>query len=197
MALPNEEAEGQRVSALPPGDLTIVVVDVQERLCTTMDADDLASVQHNIGNLIELAHHTDARVLCTEQYPRGLGATVPGLSEKLTRVDAPRFEKTDFSAAGCDAFMETLVSSKPRHLVITGMEAHICVLMTSLDLASAGYTVHVPHDAVISRHPRDRDHALMQLRQAGVQVTSTETVLFRALERSGSDIFRTISRLIR
>jgi nicotinamidase-related amidase len=84
-----------------------------------------------------------------------------------------------------------------RQAVVVGIEAHVCVLQTALDLVAAGFQVHVPHDAVSSRRPADKKWALDRMAAAGVVVTSTESALFELLERCGTDEFRAVSRMIR
>ncbi len=187
----------KRASQMPPEDVCFVVIDVQDKLVATMDGDDMAGVERNIKNMLELARLAGIKTITTEQYPKGLGSTITSIAEALSKIDGPRFEKTDFSAAGCEPFRQALRSAGCSRVVLTGMEAHVCVLMTALDLVEEGYEVLVPHDAVISRDPRNRAVALDHLREEGAVVTSTESVLFRVLGRSGGDTFKAISRLLR
>ena len=186
-----------RPSALSPESMAIVVIDIQDKLARIMDPAACEKVEKNVRNLLELARLHGIRVLATEQYPKGLGPTVGALAGRLDELDVERHAKLDFSSAGCPAFMEALRGADVKTLVLTGMEAHICVLMTALDLVADGYEVIVPHDAVISRLPGNRETALQQLREAGVRVTSTETILFRVLGRSGTDEFKAISKMLK
>lgn len=169
----------------------LLVIDVQERINGVM-AD-----QGHLPRLEVLADAFSALslpVIATEQYPKGLGATVPGLLGKLP--EAP-LEKATFSCMREPHVAAAIESAKARQVVVTGIETHVCVAQTALDLLNAGFQVQVPHDAVNSRRPRDRDWALHRLAAAGAVITSTESLLFELLERCATDDFRTISKLIK
>lgn len=170
----------------------LVVIDVQERLATAMKKKD--PVIENCLHLIALAGLSDIPVLLTEQYPKGLGPTVPELLKVVPEVAA---EKTTFSCCGVDDFNRKIESSGRQKIVLTGMETHVCVLMTALDLLERGYVVHVVSDAVCSRRKANWISGLALLKDAGAVITNTETVLFQILERAGSDAFKTISKRIR
>ena len=181
----------QKLETLSRDTVVLVVVDVQERINQVM-----ADQRHTprIRVLLEAWRSLGLPVVATEQYPRGLGSTLPELAGLLA---SPALEKTSFSCARDTAFMSTLQGHRPRQVVLTGIEAHVCVTQTALDLAEAGYQVHVPHDAVNSRRPADRSWSLHRLARSGVVVTSTESALFEILDRCGTDDFRTVSRLIK
>jgi nicotinamidase-related amidase len=105
--------------------------------------------------------------------------------------------KDTFSCAREPAARDAIASTGRRQIVVTGIETHVCVLQTALDLLDAGYEVHVPHDAVNSRRPADREWALHRMATAGAVITSTESALFELLERCGTDDFRTVAGLIK
>jgi nicotinamidase-related amidase len=175
---------------------TLVVLDVQERLFHAMDADHREEVMRNIKVLATAARRLGVPTLVTEQYPKGLGHTLQELKDTLDPGVEP-FEKVTFSCCGVEPFRARLKAAGARHVVLTGIEAHICVLMSALDLLAAGYTVHVVADAVTSRTQGNWRLAMDQLRQGGAVVTATETVLFQLLRQADTDDFRELARLIR
>ncbi len=176
-------------------DTLIVVVDVQERLCVAMDQEGLSRLVKNASILLETASELGIPVAVTEQYVKGLGETLPELVAKLDAV--PRHEKMSFSCCGCDDFMAQIKASGRRQIVLTGMETHVCVLQTALELLDAGYVVHLVADAVISRSNENRQVALAMMQQAGAVVTCTETVLFQLLRVAGGEAFKKLSKLVR
>jgi len=176
---------------LARSDAVLVVVDVQERINAVMaDQAHLA----RIAALVEACTLLGVPVVATEQYPKGLGPTV---SELASRLPAPPLVKDTFSCAREPAVRTTLEATGRRQAIVVGIEAHVCVLQTALDLAAAGFQVHVPHDAVSSRRPADKEWALERMAAAGVAVTTTESALFELLERCGTDEFKAVSRMIR
>jgi nicotinamidase-related amidase len=169
----------------------LVVIDVQERVNRAMaDQRHVACIRTLVRAFAVLGRP----VLVTEQYPQGLGRTVP---EIAALVDAPPITKESFSCAGEPAFLEALASLRPAQVLLTGVEAHVCVAQTALDLLAAGHRVHVPHDAVSSRRPVDRRWAMDRLARAGVVVTCTESALFEMVERCATEEFRLVSRLVK
>jgi len=175
---------------------TLMVVDVQERLFPTMDADHREEVVKNIKILTTAAKRLGVPTIATEQYPKGLGHTLPELRETLASgVEA--IPKVDFSCAAVEAVRARLTATGRRQVVLTGIEAHVGVLMSALDLQAEGYAVHVAADAVTSRTQSNWRIAMDQLREAGVVVTSTETVLFQLLGQGDTEDFRALARLIR
>jgi nicotinamidase-related amidase len=173
----------------------LVVVDVQERLFNAMDAERRDDMVANVKILASAARRLDVPVLVTEQYPKGLGRTLPELRALLG--DTPPFEKTAFSCAGADGFMDRVRGLGADHVILTGIEAHVCVLLTALDLLTRGLRVSVVADAVCSRRPANLEIGLDQSRQAGAVVTATETVVFQLLGSADSDAFRELSKLLR
>jgi nicotinamidase-related amidase len=172
----------------------LVVVDVQEKLCRAMDPQVLEKLTGNISILLETAAELGLPATATEQYVKGLGETLPALKEKLT---TPRLEKMTFSCCGGEGFLETLAASGRRQVILTGMETHVCVLQTALELLANGYIVHVVCDAVMSRRKENWKTALKTLTAAGAVLTSTESVVFQLLRAAGSDEFKKISKLVR
>jgi nicotinamidase-related amidase len=170
-------------------DSRLLIVDVQERFMPTIPvADQLVA---NCRKLLAGAKALGIPASATEQYPKGLGPTVPQLAEFLPT----RPEKLRFSSA--EVLGWTSASDDERHkVVVAGIETHVCIQQTVLDLLAAGYQVYVPADAVASRHKPDWRFALQRLRDSGAVVTSTEAVLFEWCEVAGTDEFKQISRIV-
>jgi nicotinamidase-related amidase len=137
-------------------------------------------------------------VIVTEQYVKGLGPTVERIRRALDETTAPRsIEKSCFSAQRCDAFAVQLAALERRQVLVAGVETHVCVYQSVLDLLAAQYSVSLVADAVSSRTARNRDIALRRLESEGAKLSSTEMVLFELLVESGSDEFRAITRLVK
>jgi nicotinamidase-related amidase len=173
----------------------LVVVDVQERLFNVMDADRRDDMVANVKILVSTARRLDVPMLVTEQYPKGLGRTLPELRALLGEVTP--IEKTAFSCAGADGFLNRLHALERDHVILVGLEAHVCVLLTALDLLGHGLQVSIVADAVCSRRPANLEIGLAQARQAGAVITATETVVFQLLGSADSEAFRELSKLLR
>lgn len=180
---------------LDPHQSVLVVIDIQERLVPTMDKKVYQAVKGNVELLIEAARVLNIPVIVTEQYPKGLGSTVPELAERCAAD--PRIEKLSFGCCGEPTFMEQLQQLGRSQVLVTGMEAHVCVYQTVLGLLEAGFNVHLVRDAICSRGKRDFRNALELSRGAGAVVTTAETVAFQLLKVAGSPEFKAISKLIR
>jgi nicotinamidase-related amidase len=167
----------------------LLMVDVQEKLLPHMHEAD--HVLESCVWLVRVARRLQVPVAASEQYPQGLGRTVTSLSEVLE--DAPIVPKVDFSCVGEARLMELPALARPC-IVVAGMEAHVCVLQTALELRAVGKEVCVVADAVSSRTPANRDLALARMRDAGVQIVSREMVAFEWLERAGTPTFREVMR---
>jgi nicotinamidase-related amidase len=173
----------------------LVVIDVQEKLCVAMNNDVLQGLVKNIGILLESAMELQLPVLITEQYVKGLGGTLPLLKEKAAHV--PFFEKMSFSCCGSAEFINTLKATGRSQIIITGMETHVCVLQTVIELRDAGFDVHVVKDAVMSRSKANWQTAIQSMTLAGAIPTCTESVVFQLLKVAGTDEFRKLSKLVR
>jgi nicotinamidase-related amidase len=169
----------------------LLVIDVQEKINAVM-AD--ASHVSRLVTLIDACGQLEVPMLASEQYPKGLGSTVAEIGGKL---EEKPFVKGSFSCARESSLREVVETSGRGQIIITGIEAHVCVLQTAIDLLGLGFEIHVPHDAVNSRRPSDKEWALHRMAAAGAVITSTESVLFELLEVSGTDDFRFVSKLIR
>jgi len=174
--------------------LALVVIDIQEKMAAAMSEDALAQVVRNTNILLATAQEFALPVLVTEQYRRGLGETLPALN--LAEVRA-RIEKMSFSCCGEPAFMTALKATGRRAALLCGMETHVCVLQTALDLLEGGFQVFVAADAVCSRVRLNWKLSLKSMRQAGAVIASTETLVFQLLGAAGDERFKRLARLIK
>jgi len=173
----------------------LLVIDVQEKLAPAMS--DAAPVIANSARLITAARHFAVPVTISEQYPKGIGPTVARLREAAGE-EAHVFEKLAFSCAREEAIAGRLEQSPERHqIVMTGIEAHVCVLQSALDLRQAGHEVFVVVDAIASREAACVDTALRRMEQAGVHPVTTEMVIFEWLGRAGTGDFKALLPLIK
>ncbi len=176
---------------------TLVVIDLQERLAPAIAGSD--EVLRRAGQLIEAARTLDVPVIVTEQYPKGLGPTVPIIKSALPN-DALILSKLSFSAgkdAGFLAAWEKQRTEGRHQVVLCGTETHVCVLQTAADLKARGAEVFLVADAAGSRTDANKAAALQRLTGMGVACVTTEMVLFEWLEVAGTEQFRTVSKLIR
>lgn len=174
-------------------DAVLLIVDIQEKLAAVMK--DREPVVKNNLHLIELAKMVSLPVMVTEQYPKGLGPTVPELREALPSYRP--IEKMTFDCCGQPAFPGELKSLNRKSVILTGMETHICVLQTGIGLLQAGFNVHVVRDAICSRTEGNWETGIGYMRDAGAVVTCTETVLFQLLKVAGTEEFKAISKRIK
>ena len=176
------------------GDSVLVLVDIQQRLMAAMPEGVREKMLKHVGILLQAADVMQIPVIVTEQYPQGLGNTEP---ELLTYTSAiPALEKTCFSCTQLDEFMSYVRSNYRRQIILTGMESHICVLQTALQLHEQGFQVFVVEDAVCSRQSQNQQNAIQRLGQAGVTISNTESVLFEWLGDAKHESFRSLSKLI-
>jgi len=164
----------------------LVVIDVQEGF---RPYDTFEEVARQCGRLVEGAGILEVPIVATEQYPKGLKHTA---SEVGLPDDVPRVEKSVFSAARADGFD---LAGRDQVLVC-GIEAHVCVMQTALDLLDRGTEVHVVTDAVGSRHARDREVGLHRLDRAGATLTTVEAALLELCERAGTPEFKAVQKVI-
>ena len=171
----------------------LLVVDVQERLAPAIT--DGPEVERQIGILLDAACVLEVPVVVSEQYRKGLGATRSDLMARLP--NSQPIEKMEFSCFANGALRAALSTNSRRCTIICGMEAHVCVLQTALDMRQSGFTVYVVADAVGSRRADSREIALARMRAAGIDVVTTEMVLFEWLRTAAAPEFKAVSRLIR
>lgn len=167
-------------------DSALVVIDVQERLVPAMQAP--ARTLHNTKLLLKAAHINHVPIILTEQYPKGLGHTVPEV--KKAAGDSIIVPKMHFSCMEDATFAETFTSLGVKQAVLVGMEAHICVVQTAASLVEDGYEVFVVSDATASRTIESEKACLDRLSAAGISIVTTEMVVFEWLGQDGTKAFR-------
>ena len=174
----------------------LLVIDVQERLAPVMT--EMAAMTQNAAIVMQAANALAVPMVISEQYRKGLGATIEPL--RAHAGNAPVLEKMHFSCWDDDALKQHLLETKAAgrtQFVLLGIEAHICVAQTALDLRAAGEEVFVVADAVTSRTARSLELALARLRAAGCNIVSAEMVLFEWLHLSGTEDFKKLSKLVK
>ncbi len=171
----------------------VVVVDVQERLFAAMEPERRDEMVAKVKLVCHTARQLGLPILLTAQYPKGLGSTLPEVRALLPGV--PAIAKT--SSCGAEGFMDRLRALDVGRVVLAGIEAHVCVLLTALDLLAAGYQVAIVADATCSRRRNRQELGLAQARQAGAVLTATETFVFQQLGSADHGAFRELSRLLR
>lgn len=174
-------------------DVGLLIIDIQERLAASMKHKD--QVVANCLHLVETAKLLKIPILLTEQYPKGLGPTLSEVQEVLP--DYAPFEKLSFDCCRESGFLEKVAATGRKKWLITGMEAHICVLQTSLGLMQAGYTVQVVQDGICSRSKNNFKTGTAFMDRAGAVLTCTEIVLFQLLQKAGTEPFKIISKRIK
>src|SRR5579859_5117944 len=185
------------MNRLDPKASVLLLVDVQERLASAMPQAAMDRLVANALVLLEGARLLGVPVVASEQYPKGLGPTVPALADKLRAMGVEPVDKLTFDALGEPRIARAVAERAPRAVVVAGMETHICVFQTARELARRGFDVHVAADAVASRREENRALGLGLCERAGVYATPTETVVFDWLGAAGSDAFKAISKLVR
>ncbi len=174
----------------------VLAIDLQERLAAAMDPATLPSLRRNAVMLLEGAKALGVPVLASEQYPRGLGPTLPDVAAALP-VETRPLEKLAFSCWAEPTLRAALEATGRRQAILCGIEAHVCVFQTARDLAAAGFQVFLPVDAVSSRTPGNATIGLDLARTAGAVLTSVEAVLFDLLGSAADPAFRAVSRLVK
>jgi nicotinamidase-related amidase len=171
------------------GDTALLVVDVQEKLLPAIA--DGPRVVWNVRRLVDAAKTLGLPVVGTEQYPKGLGPTLPELAQRL----GPLPSKLTFSCGGCPEIFEELRSRGVHKLLIVGVEAHVCVAQTAMDLMADGWRVYVAVDAVGSRFELDYRTAIQRMDSSGATLTTSEAAMFEWCESADSPEFQAIRRL--
>lgn len=180
-------------SPLTVENTVLVVIDIQEKLFPAMH--DKEKLLKNVIKLIKGAGALEIPVVLTEQYPKGLGPTLPDIKALLPLVKP--IEKVCFSCCDEEQFCRSLEALKRKQVLLAGIEAHICVYQTGLALARAGYRAQVVSDCVSSREPENKAVALLRMGEAGVSPTSSEMALFELLKVARGDKFKQISNIVK
>lgn len=164
----------------------LLVVDLQQRLLPAMQ--DSKTVSKNASRLLKSAALLQIPILATEQYPKGLGPTVPEVADAIPQF-AP-YEKLTFSACGAPRLLSALRDTRASDIVLCGIETHVCVTQTCLDLLEKDFRVFIVADACCSRRPEDHQLGLQRMTQAGAVIASREMVLFELVQRAGTEEFK-------
>jgi len=170
-----------------------LLIDVQEKLFSHMAEKEHLLERMNI--LVEGLVTLNIPGVVTEQYRKGLGPTLPVLQEKVSHI--PLLEKMSFSCCDDPPIMEKLKSLNKPFVILAGIETHVCILQTAIDLKNCGMTPVVVADAVSSRHLNDKEIALRRVIHEGGIVTTVESLLFELVRFAGTDVFKTISKLVK
>ncbi|MFN2443072.1 MAG: hydrolase [Thermoanaerobaculia bacterium] len=174
----------------------LAIIDVQEKFSGVIDGFD--PLRRNVERLIRGCHILGVPLAMTEQYPKGLGETVAELKTTLEQTYATKpAQKMCFSGQACDEFANQLVSAGRKQILLAGIETHVCIWQTAIDLLDAGYDVFIVADAVSSRTAFNREIALRRLEAEGAKLTTTEMVLFEMTVEAGTEEFRAISKLVK
>lgn len=178
---------------LDRGNAVFVVIDLQDRLLAKIPAAE--QVTDQAIRLVRAARELEIPVLWTEQYPKGLGPTQAGLAAELDGCTP--IEKTAFGCMGVPAFESALRSTGRGQLLITGVEAHVCVTQTALGALAAGYEVYVPRDGVASRVETECAAGLARMAAAGAHLATVEMALFELLRDAASPEFKKLLPLLK
>lgn len=175
----------------------LIVIDIQEKLAAAMPARYVQGNLTRAGKVVKAARRLQLPILVTEQYKKGLGDTLPVISRELpdgfTAID-----KLSFSCCNCDSFNTALAQwPAAKHAILLGMETHICVMQTALDLRDRGYAVSVIEDCCVSRYDEDHKSAVLQLRASGIGVITFESLLYAWIKQAATPEFKDISYLSR
>ena len=179
---------------IDPAETALVVIDLQERLAPAMA--EFEACANRAELLLAGAAELKLDAIATEQYPKGLGPTLPRFAELLP-AGTPVIAKTGFSCFEEPAFRTALAAKSRKTLVFCGIESHVCVLQSVLDALDRGFKVCLAADAVTSRTVADRELALQAARAAGALVVSIEALLFMTLRDAKNPAFKAVSKLVR
>ncbi len=170
-----------------------IIIDIQEKLLPHMFEKD--EVIHNTNILINGLKQLDIPIMVTEQYRKGLGETVDKIAKQIEEF--PHYEKISFSCCDDPKFTEHLELSTKRSVIIAGIESHVCVLQTAIDLKHRGFHPYVVANCISSRSPVDKEIALIRMQQEGIFLVTYESVLFELARKAGTDEFKAISKLVK
>jgi nicotinamidase-related amidase len=174
----------------------LLIVDIQASLTAAMPQSTAENMLTSSIRLVKSADFLKIPILLTEQYPRGLGSTDAKLASLLPKTTR-NFEKTGFSCCTASGFDNALENSQRKQIILAGMEAHVCILQTALELLARDYQVYVVEDAVCSRKAEHKSWALHRMQQLGITISNHESVLFEWLKDARHPDFRAISNMLR
>lgn len=170
-----------------------LAIDYQERLVPAIDQRDALVSQSE--KFLKGLSVLGIPVIVTQQYTKGLGMTLPGLMQAAGTKSF--FDKVHFSCMKDENIKKAVEERRPKRVLLCGVEAHICVLQTALDLKNQGYEVVLVADCIGSRHSYDKEMAILRAAQEGIAVTTYEAVLYELLEKAGGQKFKEISAIVK
>jgi len=173
-----------------------LLIDFQSNLAAAMKKDVYANCENNVKLIVSSCETMKVPVIVTEQYSKGLGNTVDPVKARLKEQYKP-IDKLSFSCCGDPVFQSTFPRLNKKYVMVAGIESHVCVLQSVVDLVAQGYYVHVISDAVCSRYKTDWKKALQYMRDAGAVITTTEIAVFQLLQKAGIPEFKVISPLFK
>lgn len=171
----------------------LVCIDIQGNLAQAMHAKE--DLFENLKKLISGSRILDIPIIWTEQIPQKLGTTIPEIAERMP--DITPISKISFSCCGNEKFMQALKAANCKQVLIAGIEAHVCVYQTAVELISMGYEVQIITDCVSSRRLENKTIGLEKTKDAGAALTTTETVLFELLRTAAAPKFKEIVRIVK
>ena len=178
---------------LSKDETALIIIDVQEKLFEKVEDKD--RIADSICRLIRFANILGIPIILTEQYPEGLGPTINRIRELVPNVKP--IEKIEFSCMASREFRRRISEINVKNLVLTGIEAHICVAQTAIEAIKSGYRVYVVYDAISSRHREDKAIAIERMKQHGAYVVTSEMLMYEILRRAGTREFKEILELVR
>ncbi|HEX9927663.1 MAG TPA: isochorismatase family protein [Pyrinomonadaceae bacterium] len=181
-------------NVLRPEKSAFLIIDVQEAFRESIA--DLSEIASRISVFAQGARLLNVPILVTEQYPKGLGRTIPEISEVLT-TENEIFEKTAFSSCGANAFVEKLEAIGARQIIVAGIEAHVCVNQTVHDLLARGFQTHLLTDCISSRAAENKQIALAKMQASSTILSSVEMALFELMRDARHEQFKAVQKLIK
>lgn len=181
------------MNVLTPENSLLLVVDVQEKLVNALDKDVIVK---RVSNLAKTARLLSVPVVVTEQYPKGLGATVAKVSEELPS-DTSVFEKYTFNALDADGVLEKIKSYNKKQIVLCGIETHICVHQTAAALLREGFEVYIAKDACASRNKYEFKQGIELMQTNGAKISCMEIVMFEWLQSAKNVCFKEVQSMIK
>ena len=170
----------------------LLIIDIQERIIKVMSEHE--RVVDNAVKLIRGFKALGLPIYYTEQYPKGLGPTVESIASEL---NGNAVHKMTFSCSGAGELFQELINKDIKQVVVCGVESHVCVQQTVLDLLQNGFQVNAAADAVSSRRELDLNIALRRMEKNGAEITTVESILFELLEVCGTDVFKEVSKIVK
>ena len=172
---------------------SLLIVDVQEKLFKKIS--EFKELENFILTIIKICSKLEIPIVLSEQYPKGLGKTIPSIINELKSYPVKTLEKTTFSCFPSNSNLDNFIETK--QIILVGIETHICILQTALDLKESGYNVYVVKEGVGSRNKNDKELATKRMMQANVEIIGFEMMLFELIKNSNNIHFKELSKLVK